>query len=96
MLYPGGPRRDSARLGIANIHHALRLYSVKTGRVPTTEEGIQPLVNSGVIEAFPRDPWGNPYRYELRDGQPFVWSLGADGAPGGEGADADIFGPERK
>jgi len=39
------------------------------------------------------DPWANPYVYERPgpDGQPFrVVSLGADGAPGGEGADADV------
>ncbi|MEM7411913.1 MAG: type II secretion system major pseudopilin GspG [Myxococcota bacterium] len=42
----------------------------------------------------PADPWGNPYQYEA-PGQHNkhaydLWSLGADGAPGGTGVDADI------
>ncbi len=42
----------------------------------------------------PEDPWGMPYQYEA-PGQynthSFdLWSYGADGAPGGEGVDADI------
>ena len=39
------------------------------------------------------DPWGEPYRYQRpgRDGRPFsVTSYGADGAPGGEGENADL------
>jgi general secretion pathway protein G len=42
------------------------------------------------------DPWANPYVYSRPgpDGRPFaVVSLGADGAPGGEGADADVATP---
>jgi general secretion pathway protein G len=42
----------------------------------------------------PRDPWGEPYQYESpgqHNQHAFdLWSLGADGAPGGEGIDADI------
>jgi len=42
----------------------------------------------------PTDPWGQPYQYQQpgeRNPHTFdVWSLGADGAPGGTGADADI------
>jgi general secretion pathway protein G len=42
----------------------------------------------------PLDPWDNEYQY-LSPGthNPYsfdVWSLGADGAPGGEGNDADV------
>ncbi len=89
------PKRDTAEHDIESIHNALKLYSAKTGRVPTTG-GMRALVNSGIIERFPYDPWGMPYQYEFRDGRPVVWSYGADGAPGGEEADADIFGRERK
>lgn len=41
----------------------------------------------------PRDPWGNEYRYLFpgsRGGAYDLYSLGADGEPGGEGVDADI------
>ncbi len=42
---------------------------------------------------IPLDPWGNPYQYSVpgADQHPFaLYSLGADGQPGGEGANADI------
>lgn len=42
----------------------------------------------------PLDPWGEPYQYQqpgVQNPQTFdLWSLGADSAPGGEGADADV------
>ncbi|WP_375202895.1 type II secretion system major pseudopilin GspG [Hyphococcus sp.] len=41
----------------------------------------------------PTDPWGNPYQYEFpgdRGGAYDLFSLGADGEPGGEGLNADI------
>ena len=44
--------------------------------------------------AVPDDPWGLPYQYESPGSHnPYgfdLWSLGADGTPGGEGVDADI------
>ncbi len=41
----------------------------------------------------PTDPWGNPYQYEFpgdHGGAYDLFSLGADGEPGGEGLNADI------
>lgn len=41
---------------------------------------------------MPKDPWGNPYQYLSPGvkGEVDVFSLGADGQPGGTGEDADI------
>jgi general secretion pathway protein G len=41
---------------------------------------------------MPKDPWGNSYQYlnPGLHGEIDLFSLGADGAPGGEGNDADI------
>ena len=42
---------------------------------------------------MPQDPWGQPYQYspQASGDNPFsLYSLGADGKPGGEGQDADI------
>ena len=74
-------------------------------RYPSTEQGLQALVKkpasapvplnwkgNGYLEKLPKDPWGNTYQYlqpGLR-GEIDVISLGADGAAGGEGSDADI------
>jgi general secretion pathway protein G len=40
----------------------------------------------------PNDPWGKPYKYTspAANGGAEIVSLGADGAPGGEGENADI------
>ena len=48
----------------------------------------------GYIDRLPKDPWGGEYRY-LNPGRNNsagidVWSLGADGQPGGEGVNADV------
>ena len=44
------------------------------------------------LERLPNDPWGTPYQYLNPGvhGEVDVFSLGADGRPGGEGKDADI------
>ncbi len=83
-------RVDRALLDIQNIGSALKLSWAKTGRYPTTEAGLRALVKQGMLEAIPRDPWNNEYRYLLWLGCPVVWSYGRDGAPGGEGQDADL------
>lgn len=31
------------------------------------------------LDGASRDVWGRPFRYEIRDGRPFVWSIGANG-----------------
>ena len=45
--------------------------------------------------ALPLDPWGNPYQYapaapDQPGSSPVILSYGADGAPGGDGLNADI------
>jgi general secretion pathway protein G len=50
----------------------------------------------GYLAAIPLDPWGRPYQYERNSlgggvAQEFrLYTLGADGAPGGTGKDADV------
>jgi general secretion pathway protein G len=95
----------AAKQDVASLMQALKLYRLDNQRYPTTEQGLQALVTrpatapippnwkaGGYIERLPKDPWGNPPQYlnpGLR-GEIDVFSLGADGAPGGEGNDADI------
>ncbi|QSQ11679.1 type II secretion system protein GspG [Myxococcus landrumensis] len=83
-------RADVARLDLQNLRGALRLYQERTGQLPTSEEGIRHLVEQGALEDQPRDPWGQDYRYSLRDGTLELRSQGADGLPGGDGDDEDI------
>lgn len=105
MGRPDEARIIAAKQDIASTLQALKLYKLDNQRYPTTEQGLQALVTkpavspvpsnwkgSGYLEKLPKDPWGNPYQY-LYPGihsELDVFSLGADGATGGEGNDADI------
>ncbi len=103
MSRPDEARRIAARQDIASIVQALKLYRLDNGRYPGTDQGLDALVNKpaaepvpnnwkATLDNLPKDPWGNPYQYANpgQHGEIDVWSLGADGKPGGEGNDADI------
>jgi general secretion pathway protein G len=83
-------KQDTARLDIANIHNALKLYYTKKGKYPDTGTGLKALVDTQNLEKAPTDPWGNEYVYMNEGGKPVLMSYGADGTQGGEGPDADI------
>jgi general secretion pathway protein G len=98
----GGAKSKTAAVQIADIEKALEIYKLDVGRFPSTEEGLDALVKkpgsangwSGpyLKGGVPTDPWGNAYRYASpgANGGIDIISLGADGAPGGEGENADI------
>ncbi|MDC8760466.1 type II secretion system major pseudopilin GspG [Janthinobacterium fluminis] len=101
----GESRVAAARVDIATLMQALKLYKLDNQRYPSTEQGLQALVtkpttgpaangwkSGGYLEKMPKDPWGNPYQYLSPGikGEIDVLSLGADGQPGGSGDDADI------
>jgi general secretion pathway protein G len=102
---PDEARVIAAKQDIASLMQALKLYRLDNQRYPTTEQGLQALVikptatpvppnwkGGGYIERLPKDPWGNAYQYlnPGLHGEIDVFSFGADGAPDGEGNDADI------
>ena len=102
---PDEARVIAAKQDIASLMQALKLYRLDNQRYPSTEQGLQALTvqpttaplppnwkSGGYVERLPRDPWGNPYQYLNPGihGEIDVLSFGADGAPGGEGNDADI------
>jgi general secretion pathway protein G len=86
----GYPKYETAERDLSNLQLAMKRFHKEHRRYPSTEEGLQHLVDRHYLEMLPRDPWGNPYGYALQEGQPVLRSYGADGAPGGEGPDADI------
>jgi general secretion pathway protein G len=102
---PDEARAVAAKQDVATIMQALKLYKLDNQKFPTSEQGLAALVErpssapvpsnwkaGGYIERLPNDPWGRPYQYlnpGLR-GEIDVFSYGADGAPGGEGVDADV------
>jgi general secretion pathway protein G len=84
------PKYATAERDLSNLQLAMKRFHKQHQRYPSTAEGLQHLVELHYLEQLPRDPWGNPYGYELHEGKPVLRSYGADGEPGGEGPDADI------
>ncbi len=96
----GGAKAKTAAVQIADLDKSLELFKLDVGRYPTTQEGLQALVTKpGAVNGWngpylkggvPSDPWGNPYRYANNGGAIEIISLGADGAAGGDGENADV------
>lgn len=97
-------RQLRAKVDIEALETALKLYRLDTGSYPTTQQGLDALVEQpegvqnwregGYLDKrrLLRDPWGNEYVY-LSPGQHGdfdIISYGANGQPGGEGVNADI------
>lgn len=95
----------AAKSDIAGLSQGLKLYRLDNGRYPTSEQGLAALVvkpmteplpqnwkTNGYLDKLPKDPWGHDYKYLQPGvhGEIDVFTQGADGAPGGEGQDADI------
>lgn len=97
---------QTAETQVRMLKGALETMRLDIGRFPTEQEGLSLLLNRPadertaarwdgpyLDEGLPADPWGNPYRYSptRTANQPLtLYSLGADGQPGGEGYDADV------
>ncbi|SFP74322.1 type II secretion system major pseudopilin GspG [Sphingomonas rubra] len=97
-------RIQKAKADIATIENGLELYRLQMSTYPTTAQGLAALTSApagvdasryqrgGYVKRLPEDPWGRPYQYASpgQHGEADVWTLGADGAEGGEGINADI------
>ena len=101
----------TARANISELSGQLEMYRLDQGSYPGMGEGLAALKNppanlalpqnyrsSGYIKDLPSDPWGRPYQFVVpgQAGHAFeIFSLGADGKPGGEDNDADIYADKR-
>jgi general secretion pathway protein G len=96
---------NKAKSDITAIETALTMYKLDNYKYPSTDLGLTALYqrpndptvrnwrDGGYVKRISPDPWGNPYQYVFPGtrGQEFdLYSLGADGQEGGEGANADI------
>ncbi len=91
-----------AKAQIDALQKALDQYRLDAGRYPTTQQGLTALVTKPADEvrwqgaylakAVPLDPWGRAYNYRSpgQHGEYDLFTLGRDGAPGGEGDNADV------
>ena len=105
MEKPEKARVVKAKLQIESISAALNEYKLDHGYYPTTDQGLQALVEKpsigkipknypekGYLPKIPKDPWGNEYVYMSpgEHGDFDLISYGPDGEEGGEGKDADV------
>ena len=84
---------------LKTIYNTAKIIYTTSGSWPESiDEMVNPVDEDGNemegLEEMPRDPWGNEYEYELRDGKPVIICLGRDANTGGEGDDQDYEYPE--
>ena len=103
MDRPDDARITKAKQDIRALESALNLYKLDNFVYPTTDQGLEALVAKPAgtpepknwkryMDRLPKDPWGEPYQF-LSPGAKSdidIFSLGADGQPGGEGKNADV------
>ena len=97
--------QQKAITDIVALENSLDMYKLDNSVYPSTDQGLEALVSKpsatpeprnyradGYIRRLPNDPWGNEYQYLSPgdNGTIDIFSLGADGQEGGEGANADI------
>ena len=98
----GKAKQKAAQAQMQMLSTALDLFHLDVGRYPSEDEGLKALAQrpeglsgwSGpyLDKEVPKDPWGREYIYKFpgERGPYDIYSLGADGQPGGEGENADI------
>ncbi len=103
MSRPDEARVIKAKQDILSIQNALDLYKLDNGFYPTTDQGLQALVDkpttsptprnwSNYLRSLPTDPWGRAYLYLSpgQHGEVDISTYGADGQPGGTGINAEL------
>ena len=98
----GGAKSKTALIQIRDLEQALEMYKLDVGRYPSTAQGLEALVrkpngaagwNGPYLKGnVPQDPWNRDYvyRYPGERSEIDIFTLGANGSPGGDGEDSDI------
>jgi general secretion pathway protein G len=105
----GQSKQATAKAQIELLGAALDQYRLDVGAYPPAGTGFSALVQNPNVanwngpylkkNAVPVDPWGRPYNYKCCPGDRGdydIWTYGADGAPGGEGENADVMSWDAK
>jgi len=94
-----------AKADINALEGALKMYKLDNYTYPTTDQGLDALVDQptgdpvpsnwqkgGYVSKLQKDPWQRDYLYLSpgEHGEVDIYSLGADGVEGGEESNADI------
>jgi general secretion pathway protein G len=103
-------KKIKAKLQIENLEAALKLYKLDNGMYPTTEQGLEALVQKpatgavtgnwregGYLEKgkVPQDPWGRPYVYVSPGIKNKDFDLKSLGGDGEEGGEGENADIER-
>lgn len=95
---------DTTKNQMQNLSLALKSYKIANGHYPTSSEGLESLINPPSsakkrrkfldADKVPVDAWDGEFMYYSPgthgDHDFEIVSYGADGTPGGDGANADI------
>ena len=103
MKHMGESKTKAAKVQIEDLSATLDMYKLDAGSYPTTEQGLQALIeapdtakhwNGPYLSKakIPLDPWQNEYHYVSpgEHGRFDIISMGADAKEGGTGEDQDI------
>ncbi len=97
MGEPEKARLVKAKQDIQALENALHMYRLDNFQYPTTDQGLEALVDKptgtpepknwkagGYVKRLPKDPWGNPYQYLSpgEHGEVDIYTLGPDQQPG--------------
>ncbi len=103
IRYLSEAKSETAAVQVKNLESALELYYLDTGEYPASETGLHALIespqaakgwhgpylkhDSGLV-----DPWGRPYVYRVPGihDKYDIYSLGRDGAEGGDDENRDV------
>lgn len=102
----GGSKVKATKIQIETLANSVDTFHLDTGRYPTQQEGLQVLLENPPAmpianwngpylkkNKVPTDEWGKPFIYANPSTHRMgfdLYSLGADGVPGGSGENADI------
>ena len=98
-------KADATKTQIRGLETALDLYRLHNSRYPSSEQGLNALLERPEVGLIPKnwngpylrgnnlpgDGWDSPFRYLSENGNDYeIISLGADATDGGVGLDEDI------
>ena len=102
-------QRSKAEVDINSLKQAVQVFLLRESRLPHEGEWqsflfdgsknhSEPYIDTSAYENREvLDPWSNPYQYRRLNSREYeIFSWGMDGAPGGEGDDADISSRKNK
>lgn len=91
-----------AKADIATLSQAMEMYRLDNFAYPSDLNALASPPpgaaatrnrSGGYVKNLPTDPWKRPYQLSIpgKSGAFDIYSLGADGTPGGSGENADIY-----